>query len=362
MNYLNATVAVYDYDRELAGGLPKGSFLIAAGPEEGDYNFILLRILGEARLPNAQMSDETRQQGIEDMANEGPWSDALDPWVQDRVSLHGIKCSILGSFQDRGGRYKFAEDTDNFYSVNKLMVWKPDSQTLDVIVNHSHRSNPISLENARSRIGETRFAAAERENAVKADVFIDPTDLLQRRTVYLGMSRSGKSNAMKITAEAVYRLREGNDDYRIGQLIFDPNGEYAQDNPQDGPGLHRIHETLDLPRSDEVETYGLFIPPSDPQRTIMRINFFGDQFPPRWLGSDVATALDQMLAGREIIREIMADETARYTTAFRDADLSIPPNAASDPGAQVRYKRAVLAYQTALAACRLRYSSVATVH
>ena len=184
MNYLNATVAVYDYDREQAGGLPKGCFLIAAKPE-GDHSFILLRILREARLPNAQLSDETRQRGIEDTGNESPWPSALDPWVKDRVSLHGVECSILGSSQDIGGKYQFAEDTDNFYSVTDLMVWKPDQQTLSMIVNHSHRSNDISMGNRRSRIGETRFAAAERDDAVKANVFIDPTDLLQRRTVYL---------------------------------------------------------------------------------------------------------------------------------------------------------------------------------
>ena len=155
---------------------------------------------------------------------------------------------------------------------------------------------------------------------------------------------------MKITAEAVYRLRENNSDYRIGQLIFDPNGEYAQDNPQDGPGLHRIHETLGLQRSDEVETYGLYRPPSDQQRVIMRINFFGDPFPPQWTTTGVETALDQLLAGRDIIREIMEDETARYSTAFRDVDLSVPLNASGDRGAQVRYRRAILVHQTALAA------------
>lgn len=153
---------------------------------------------------------------------------------------------------------------------------------------------------------------------------------------------------MKITAEAIYRLRESNPERRIGQLIFDPNGEYAQDNPQDGAGLHRIHETLGLSRPSEVETYGLFATESDPERRIMKVNFFGEPLPTHWADEDVEAALDQLLAGRDIIREIMADETARYTTAFRDADLSVPPSAVSDYGAQTRYKRAILCYRTAL--------------
>ena len=85
----------------------------------------------------------------------------------------------------------------------------------------------------------------------------------------------------------------------------------------------------------------------------MKINFFGNPFPSQWTNDDVEIALEQLLAGRDIIREIMADETARYTSAFRDADLSIPLDAASDVGAQVRYKRAILCYRTALAAAGL---------
>ena len=280
----------------------KVGFLIAA-KEEGDGSFILLRILKEARLPNTIANDQIRQQGVESTANEHPWAEALDPWMKNQVSLHGIECRILGTFQeDQDGVYRYAEDTDNYYAVNDLLVWKPDGRTLDLIVNHRHRQNPISISHPRRKVGRTRFAAAEKSTATRAEVFLDPTDLLQRRTVYLGMSRSGKSNAMKVTAEGVYRLRESNPDFRIGQLIFDPNGEYAQDNPQDGAGLHRIHESLGLQRSDEVGTYGLFRPPSDPLRTIMKINFYGEPFPTRWTTSAVEAALDQMLAGREIVR------------------------------------------------------------
>ena len=353
MNYSRATVAIYDFDREKAGGLPKGGFLIAA-KKESDENFILLRILKEARLPNTVANDQVRQQGVESTSNEHSWAEALDPWMRNQVSLHGIECRILGTFiADGNGKFRYAEDTDNYYAVHELLVWKPDRGTLDLIVNYRHRKNAISMENSLSKIGRTRFAAAEKNNATYANMLLDPTDLLQRRTVYLGMSRSGKSNAMKITAERIYRLREQNSDHRIGQLIFDPNGEYAQDNPQDGAGLHRIHESLNSNRSDEVETYGLYKPPSDPCRTIMKINFFGNSLPFQWTTSGVEEALEQLIAGREIVGEIMADEIARYTTAFRDADLSVPAAAEKNKGAQIRYRRAVLVYQTALAAAGL---------
>ena len=357
ISYSTAVVAVFDNDREQAGGLPKNGFLMAA-KEEGDESFILLRIQKEARLPAASENDQTRQGIIEDSGNEGPWAAKMSPWIKDKMSLHGLECSVLGTFiQQSDGQYRYAEDTDNYYAVNELMVWKPDLRSLDLIVNHQHRSNDIPIGSANTKIGMTRFAAAERSDAVKAEFRINPTDIMKRRTAYFGMSRSGKSNGLKIIAETIYRLRETDPDHRVGQVIFDLSGEYAQDNFQDGKGLHRVHEVLGLPRQPEVSTYGLIPVQWDQTRTIMKINFFGDPIPRPWQTQQdtdaVAQALDQMLAGREIIKELMSNETARYTTSFRDADLAVEPSAAGNVGAQTRYYRAVLAYRTALAAAGL---------
>lgn len=364
ISYSSAIVAVYDYDREQAGGLPKNAFLLAAKPDvaakpDDNESFILLRIQKEARLPAAAANDQTRQESIEDSGNQGPWSDRLPDWMKDKISLHGLECSVLGTFIDQGnGSYRYAEDIDNYYSVNQLMVWKPDATTLDIIVNHQHRSNGIPIAKKATKIGRTRFAAAESEHATKADFKINPTDIMKRRTVYFGMSRSGKSNGLKVVAESIYRLREDNSNHRIGQIIFDLSGEYAQDNYQDGKGLHRVHETIDLPRESEVAIYGLFPVDWDKSRKIMKLNFFGDTIPRSWQSeqdtSKVEQALDQLLAGKEIIRSIMANETARYTTAFRDVDLAIERNAAGNISAQTRYYRAILAYRTALVTAGLK--------
>ncbi len=358
ISYTDAIVAVYDYDREQAGGLPKSTFLIAAKPE-GDETFVLLRIQKEARLPSAAANDQTRQESIEDSGNQGHWSDRMPDWVRDKMSLHGLECSVLGTFiGEPDGSYRYAEDIDNYYAVNQLMVWKPDAVSLDLIVNHQHRTNDIPVARKEAKIGRTRFAAAEPSDATKADFRINPTDIMKRRTAYFGMSRSGKSNGLKIVAENIYRIREDNPAHRVGQIIFDLSGEYAQDNYQDGRGLHRVHETLGLPRQPEVATYGLIAVPWDLDRKIMKLNFFGDPIPRSWQTQQdtiaVEASLDQMLAGKEIIREIMANESARYTTAFRDADLTVEASAAGNMSAKTRYYRAVLAYRTALAAAGLQ--------
>ena len=357
LSYSSAVVAVFDYDREQAGGLPKNSFLLAAKPE-GDESFILLRILKESRLPAAPANDHTRQESIEDSGNQAPWSANMPVWVKDKMSLHALECSVLGTFIDAGdGRFRFAEDIDNYYAVNELMAWKPDADTLALIVNHQHRTNDIALGRNAVKIGRTRFAAAETSNAVNVDFKIDPTDIMKRRTAYFGMSRSGKSNGIKIVAESIYGLRGVNPAFRIGQLIFDLSGEYAQDNFQDGKGLYRVHEALALSRQEEVATYGLIRVPWDDDRTVMKLNFFGEPLPRLWTAeaeiADAMMALEQLLAGKEIIKEIMANETARYTTAFRDADLALEQSSVGDVSAQTRYCRAILAYRSALAAAGL---------
>ena len=353
-SYKGATIALFDYYREKAGGIPKNSFLLAA-KEEDDGSIMLLRVMDEALLPNAGQNDIIRQQGLDESGGDKPWASELDPWTRDRLSLHGLECRVLGTFLYKERRY--AEDIPNYHAVHELMVWKPDSAILEIIVNHRHRANDIGFNPKPQAVGRTRFAAAEPKDSISAEFRLNPTDIMKRRTVYFGMSRSGKSNGLKLFAESVYRLRELDQSFRVGQLIFDVNGEYAQDNSQDEKGLHSVHESIGRPRDEEVTTYGLVRPVWDKQRRMMRINFFGNSIPRPWTTETVEIALDEMIAGKTIINEMMSRETARYTSAFRDADLAIPANTDGDAdeaiGAQTRYCRSVLAYRAALAAAGL---------
>ena len=323
-------------------------FLLAARPEGGE-SFVLLRVLREAFLPGADLNDHLRLLAIEASSNSRPWASELDEWTRDRLSLHGIECRVLGTFIDDGnGSHRYAEDIADYYSVHGLMAWKPGPDTLSMIVNH--RGGPALASN---RVGVTRFAAAEGPSATRAGFFLDPADMLRRRTVYLGMSRSGKSNGLKVLANCVYMLRGSDPSRRVGQLIFDASGEYARDNPQDGKALHRAHEPLGLPRDWEVATYGLVPVPWDPSRKVMKVNFYGGQLARQWDSRQVESAVDQVLVGQGIVREILAGESSKYIAAFRDADLSVPPQAAGYRGPQVRYRRALLAYQAALFAAGL---------
>ena len=366
LDYDTATLAVHDYHKERAGGLARGMFLVAGPVPDGeDATLVLLRVAGAKRLANHTATDEARLTATRDAIGRELWSEGLTKWIADEIALGGVEARILGTLTFSGEEGpRFAEDIANYYSARGAFAWKPEDELLTRIVNLTHRGNNLDLtglgirtsSDMRIPVARTRFASADRvdpanPSPVQVRVRIDPTDLLKRRTAFLGMSRSGKSNAMKITAQAVYLLRKTHPELRIGQLIFDPNGEYAQDNPQDGRGLHRVHELLGRQREGEVATYGMYKPPSDPDRRVTKINFFGNHvsLPDRIDRKRTEVALEQLLVGREIIREEMATETARFTTNFRDVDFAVPANL-NDRSVSTRYHRAVLVHRVALAA------------
>ena len=63
------------------------------------------------------------------------------------------------------------------------------------------------------------------------DIFLSTNDFKGCRTAMFGKTRLGKSNVVKLIVQSILETtKKGNS---VGQLIFDINGEYANDNPQD---------------------------------------------------------------------------------------------------------------------------------
>jgi hypothetical protein len=116
------------------------------------------------------------------------------------------------------------------------------------------------LHNAPSpiNIGTIRYTSTARMHRginPLVEVFIQPTDFLARRTAVLGMTRTGKSNTVKTTVSAV-AVAAMRDNIRIGQLIFDVNGEYANANHQDdGSSIAEVFPTQTI-RYRALETTG----------------------------------------------------------------------------------------------------------
>src|SRR5258707_15194302 len=300
IDYSDCEILVHDHLRQKVGGLPLGCFLMATrllsdsspSPEQEDTSLVLLRVTGQSRLPNASETDMNRFLAGQRAASVEQTWDAdgnTDQFTLHQLRYAGVRCRVLGTFRVRQVRPKewrlvFGADISNFYSGRGLKIYKPIGAVLRQIVNFTKpgTDDTHSLAGKRVPVGRVRYASSERlvdPKGENVEVDLDPTDLIARRTALFGMSRTGKSNTTKVIASSVFRIREQDATRgRVGQLIFDVNGEYANENTQDGTHenaacLKNIVAHTKNAAQGDVSTYGLSSHPNDPTRTIMTINF-----------------------------------------------------------------------------------------
>ncbi|WP_367143351.1 ATP-binding protein [Pantoea stewartii] len=259
MDFNEALILTNDSFKERVAGVPHNSFLVATSlnPEnvavgtELDREVILLRVLGSSKLPTdddfvkTRIEHNQRRTSNEVFANDK--LDGLDVLTHSELQAGGLKCRILGTFFIDKGALRLGSDIENYMSSNRLRVFKPRAKALELIVNHVNeevkkkaleeaiksgfRSMPTAID-----IGTVRYTSTSRlhraENEPLVTVQIQPTDFLARRTAILGMTRTGKSNTLKTTVSSV-AISAAKDKTRVGQIIFDINGEYANLNQQD---------------------------------------------------------------------------------------------------------------------------------
>jgi len=124
----------------------------------------------------------------------------------------------------------FSGDVNTVQSAHRYRVFAPDEQLLTLIV------NGIVRKERQVEIGKLRMTECQMPFAgvipYDVPVNISVRDFQGYRTAMFGKTRLGKSNVVKLIAQAVIEATES--DRNVGQLIFDINGEYANDNPQDG--------------------------------------------------------------------------------------------------------------------------------
>ena len=125
LSYDEALVQVHDTHREVVGGVPSQSFLIATRKEPGDdkdwdhedSSVILLRVIGPSSLPHDTESLRIRVEAAQRSTDlEKQWDvGELDLYTRNLLSLAGLNCRVLGTF--------YADRQDDGKLVRRECYW-----------------------------------------------------------------------------------------------------------------------------------------------------------------------------------------------------------------------------------------------
>ncbi len=300
MGYNECLVLTNDLWKKQAGGVPQHCFLLATAmtpgsvPDPDDEEIILLRVAAPAALPAESELVHVRAEAMREMVvargeEEAASSPAiLDVLTRNEIQFSALKAKILGTFFESeingSPLLTFGSDVETFYSSSKYKVYKPFGASLSIIASYPELTELEAAQAAeneppprRVRIGTIRYTSATRrrrrnlgvEGDTSVPVSVNIADFVALKTAVFGMTRLGKSNAMKTIATAVFQYA-AETGQRIGQVLFDPAGEYANVNVQDQTALSQI--------GDEFVTIFRYGATGDePGIRPLSSNFFSDQ-------------------------------------------------------------------------------------
>ena len=237
LNFDEATFITEDAATIEAGGVPRHTFLLAAPSGEAPLDqLILLRVADVNQTIGAFRQTQSMR---EDFAfSEG---DTISPDTAAQISRIAYTCKVEGSFYYENDQVRFGHDLDETLGNSTFDVYKPRGTNLSAIASFGEGDEEDYL-----KFGRVRYSETESKGEPTAEVYLNINDLIAKKTGLLGTSRSGKSNSIKIVTQKVFELSErrrkaiesgATGKLPIGQLIFDPQGEYARDNVQDGGGV-----------------------------------------------------------------------------------------------------------------------------
>lgn len=263
INYNTVTIITSDPFKLAVGGVPRNSLLIMTPAVQENIvtpHFTLLRVLDAAPTP---LSKETQQTYFELQKKSMP---ELDIFTQSELQWGALTTEVLGMFYpnpEKQDAVEFSGDMNNFVSAHKYRVYAPDEEILKLVI------NTLVLAQNRFQIGNLRLTECRLPLPDKTlpdvPVYVSPQDFLASRTAMFGKTRLGKSNVVKLIAQSIIESTATTNN--VGQLIFDINGEYANDNPQDG------NKSLRSANSQRCEVYALSQKASTPSLPL-KLNFY----------------------------------------------------------------------------------------
>ena len=340
LDFDKAYLLITDAWKEKVGGIPQGTFLLAFYENENDKvnECLLLRVIKPAKLPTDNDVIASMVEYYKNNLKTSGKNSQLDDFTKYEFSFSGLECRILGTFYKDGNRECFGADVENYYSAHNYIVYKPTGKILEKIVNFRDGNMSVGS-NSDFKIGKIRYSSSCRFQDKKEDVpvYVNPNDFLGKRTALFGMTRTGKSNTVKKIIETTTEIsnkttnicieasssdnisqfkEDGIPKYKVGQIIFDMNGEYANANLQDdGTAIFEKYKNITT-RYSVLEKSG-FKP--------LKINFFTN-----------------IIAGFELICSFLSNESADYVKSFLSVDLKEPSK--DDNSSYIRWGRKKAVY------------------
>jgi uncharacterized protein DUF87 len=262
IGYETATIITSDPFKLAVGGLPRNSYLIMVPYNMGGIqpHFTLMRVIETAPTP---LSNETQQTFFELHKKSMP---ELDVFTQSELQWGALKCSVLGMYYPNpqtADLLEFSGDVNNIVSPHKYKIYSPDEELLKLIINSLiPEENNFVIGNYRPT--ECRLSSiGVMPPVVEARASLE--DFIGARTAMFGKTRLGKSNIVKIIASEI--IESTNNGNQIGQLIFDVNGEYANDNPQDN------NKSIKSAYAAQCEVYAI-TPKANTPSSPLKLNFY----------------------------------------------------------------------------------------
>lgn len=347
LDYYKACLLIPDSKKQKVNGIPQGTFLLAFYDNEKNVSeALLLRALKPTSLPTDDDNVKSLIEYYKDDLQTTGENSQLDPLTKYQFSFSGLECRILGTFYKSGEDTLFGADVENFYGSHNYSVYKPTGKILERIVNFRDGEG-VPGDEKDVKLGKVRYSSSLRfaTNDEEVPVYVNPKDFLGKRTALFGMTRTGKSNTVKKIIQTTVEMSNHAKDelktfngtpesvtdtydsagfpkFKVGQIIFDVNGEYANANLQDeGTAIFEIYK-------DQVTRFSIL---EKPGFKVMKTNFFKD--------------ID---AGFELVRSLLFEDETRFVQNFLNVDFGIPEDKKDDKSVAVRHARKLAAYKCCL--------------
>lgn len=242
LDYDTTNVLVNDHHKNAVKGVPHGCFLMAIYTNEIAGNKtegILLRVIGVADIPQKK---EIIESITDSYIAQKEARRELDPdaYTKNFYQYSGLACRVLGTFFfDKDKNLCFGTDMENFIGAHNYKVYKPQKNELNIIINENAE---MEENQAREQFGKLRYSSSksyDEEGKYAPQVYLRTNDIIAMRSAFFGMTRMGKSNTIKIIISAIEKLNQSKDkNEKIGQIVFDINGEYTFSNEQDNGSIY----------------------------------------------------------------------------------------------------------------------------